>query len=267
MKNEPYIAVYSTYHRWSAIDDGDVDVTDAWRRWYEVHLKCRGCFRPKRAWQVSPKPIPVECVGRNFRGLSFRPLGFPSDFWRLEFLDSISRYLPSNMVLSPCNARGEYAEAARKYAAIHLPSSEYASKHRGAGNGHMICDGCGFMACPSWGDEGFVKHEVCDRPIVFDDFSGMYIIRPLALELKIGERFPDYRGHKVPVLDEAKDGYVLPGDPGWDGVLRPPPGWRLDGKPIRPRTKSSLPVLPLPVKRTPKRPTRRASSNSKKKRP
>jgi hypothetical protein len=62
--------------------------------------------------------------------------------------------------------------------------------------------------------------------VVVSEFCGLFCSPEFYHDMKLAERFSDIKiTGKVRLYDRDPHGWVLPGDPEWDGVFRHPPGW------------------------------------------
>ena len=103
---------------------------------------------------------------------------------------------------------------------LWVPDSECVETNRGKYSRHHVCDGCGRVL--GAGDEGLLRRDLRDRKLVTDITGSIIIERELWLSLESRRILRDLRASPMPVFESPVDDWVLPGDPGWDGVLRTP---------------------------------------------
>lgn len=215
---EPYLEVYSKFDRFQYGER--FEISPSWRAWYEAMVKCPECPWPNRVWQERPLPLDVELEG-SFPGVTTYVLGCVGALIRDDLCEVLEPYLPP-VVLGRCRLRS--GQLPLPFRTVQAAKPEQVNPYRGslAVAAYRQCGACGRISSGSVNPTGIVERDLRGRPIVVDEFGRLYIRRNLSLELRLRERFDDIRFHRVPIIPEPLDGYTLPGDPDWDGVLRLP---------------------------------------------
>ncbi len=211
--------IYSKYSSFSR-EDGFSAVPE-WRAWYEEHVKCRGCEWPCREWQENPRPLDVDVVG-FFRGSVTDVIESTADLVRRELIEYLEGLLPP-LVLGRSLVWESGRRRDSEFVTVQAPRSQWVNVHRGPSRWeYRQCEGCGRVFYSGSGGEAIVRREAGDRPIVVNEFGTLYIKPAVAEEIGLRRRFPDIKLYRFPVIEEPLDGWTLPVDPDWDGVLRPP---------------------------------------------
>lgn len=206
---------------------------EEWCEWYRDNVACSCCVFPSREWQENPRPLEVDVTG-SFAGCTTVATGCPITLWREDLLGVLSEFVP-NAVLGQCFG-GQGGERTRlPFWTLQVARTEQVVRQRGPSRfgGESEAGEAGFYACPDCGriqgfgdfSEGLVKSDVRDRPAVVDRHGSVLMDRRLTDELRLRERFDDLRLYAIPVMNKPADRWTLPNDPGWDGTLRPPPGF------------------------------------------
>lgn len=221
-----YGEIYSKYGRFQY--EEEFQVHPAWYDWYRCNVRCPCCAYPRQEWQLDPKPIDPELEG-SFPGSSASAFMCTAHFWR-EDLRSVLQEFIADAVWGRCYLGHGRTRTPLPFFTLQVPRSEQVYPHRGPRQfadakepGHYACPGCGRIQAFGDGSQAFVEHDIRGRPVVVDSHGNVYVLKELALELKLKERFEDLRLYWIPVLKEPADRWTLPNDPGWDGTLRPPP--------------------------------------------
>jgi hypothetical protein len=209
-----YFEIYSKYSRFRY--DDSFQVTPEWREWYEANVKCPGCNWPERSWQERPQPLNVDLTG-SFSGCATQAIG-ATGLVREDLRAALATHTPRSVVWGQCYGSGPGGRRKLPFYTAQIPRAEGINPYRGPVSSAHLCTSCGRIG--SFGKNAIVARDLRDRRIVLSDFGSLYIEKALATELKLRERFEDLRLYKVPVVPEPLDGWVLPGDPGWNGTLR-----------------------------------------------
>jgi hypothetical protein len=200
---------------------------------FRALVACPECkFFPRREHSESPVPFPLEMHGQH-RGseAAVHEGGFATVTHELR--EAIGDAWPKQTVFSEAIEVDPPPRERRKRWSIQLPRALQVYTFRNRGVGHRQCPGCGAIVCCNWSIKNAVaRSQVRENQVMIDEFGGIFLTPALADRLRLTEKFPDLWYYRYRVVEKPLDGWTLPGDPGWDGVLRPPPGWGADGWPL-----------------------------------
>lgn len=220
--------IYSKFDRWQHGEGFRVD--PAWFEWYHSVVRCTHCLFPNRQWQEQPDPLHPTLAG-SFQGTSSCSIECPAAYYRTSLMSVLAEHIPG-AVWGQCHLAECGTTRPLPFHTLQVPRAAQVYAYRGAkchddqpDAGHHACPGCGRIQGFGGISEAFVESDIQDRPVVVDSAGGVYIRKQFAIELRLRERFEDLRLYLIPVLEEPADGWTLPNDPGWDGTLRPPPGF------------------------------------------
>jgi hypothetical protein len=86
---------------------------------------------------------------------------------------------------------------------------------------HLHHECCGvFTNQIGWAKGAIVERTLDDRLVYLNQDGNILVADELAERLELKGRFPKLGLQRVDVVSEPLDGETIPGDPGWDGVLR-----------------------------------------------
>jgi hypothetical protein len=181
----------------------------------------RHCYFDKFEFQLRPTPLhavvmgtqggfcacldtPVVLMLRADARLIFEPY-LPHAVW-----GDVHRRLGSKLVHTG-------------YYTCLLPRSEWVDCNRGHNYlEKTLCHVCGQvngLASRSY-HHGLLRRETRDRPVVISENLYLCVTPNFYEEQELEKRLPDIKiVYKIKVYDEDPAGWVLPGDPGWNGVL------------------------------------------------
>lgn len=220
--------IYSTFDRWQHGEGFSVD--PSWYEWYRENVRCTNCMFPRRQWQEQPDPLNPTLTG-SFEGTCSATIECPAAYYNSSLMSVLAEHIP-DAVWGECHLSERSTMRPIRFHTLQVPRAVQAYGFRGAKSyedqpdaGHHACPGCGRIQGFGGISEAFVERDTQDRPVVVDSSGGVYIRKEFAVELRLRERFEDLRFYMIPVLKEPADGWTLPNDPGWDGTLRPPPGF------------------------------------------
>jgi hypothetical protein len=212
-----YQEIYSKYSRFQYSEAFECD--PRWWAWYCANLKCKQCPWPNEAWQDAPQPMDVLLIGA-FPGVTTTPSTMPVELVRSDLRDIVAPFLPE-AVWGRCIIEGHSKPTGHEFFTLQVPRRAWVSTARGKGSGHAQCLGCGHVVSRWPVTQAISAATARDRPIVVSDSGAMYIKSGLAKELRLRERFEDLRLFNIPLIAKPCDGWVLPEDAGWTGVLEP----------------------------------------------
>ncbi|MCW5766675.1 MAG: hypothetical protein KIT68_11950 [Phycisphaeraceae bacterium] len=197
----------------------NVTATARWRRHYVEYIKCPNCPMPGRSWQERPEAIPIE-VSALPQGVTSFVGDAPFNLFHTDLLDALGDHLPTEMLWADClcavSSHGR-DRSVYKYGLISWHRGVWTGRGEPSPTPYRRCDGCGRIFGPR--DSAIVARQVHGRRLVADAYGSLLIRGDLAAELDLVRRFPDLRLFKIPVVDEPKDRWVLPGDSHWKGEL------------------------------------------------
>ncbi len=221
--SEPYFQIYTKYNGFRY--DTWHEVTADWRQWYEETIKCRDCNWPRAELQEHPQPTEIIAVDAALKGVTPVVWGSFTHCVSNDLLEVLGPYLPRSVVLGPIYSLATGSPQMLPFQSVQVPRAEWVIQYRGLREPVFYqCPGCGHTYYPNSEGEAFLQRYVENRPIVVSHRGDMFIRGSLAEELRLRARFEDLRLAKIPVLKKPRDRWTLPGDPGWDGVLRTPEG-------------------------------------------
>lgn len=214
-KESSYYQVYSKYERFCYNYGFAID--EEWRQWYAKEVKCSLCEWPNEQWQVNPRPLRIVVEGFT-PGCSVGALGCPANMISDQLCDALAEYLPSSIVLDRVRLRTSEGIRDAGFRSVQVPRQEWVNPFRGKNSIHRYCASCNQVV--GFGDNALVSYDVKDRVVVFDASGNLYIRHEIVEALKLRSRFEDIRLYRIPLLPAPIDGWTLPGDPEWQGVLR-----------------------------------------------
>lgn len=150
------------------------------------------------------------------------------NLFRDDAREFFAPYLPTAVWGRVWRVRESDREATN-YSTCVLPRTDWVEMERGTTPiPPRYCDICHSAYC--WAGEcrhmGIIRGQIKDRPVILDGFCSLCVHPEFYEDMKLKNRFPDIKVvHKVKIYDRDPHGWVLPGDPEWDGVFRKPPGW------------------------------------------
>lgn len=227
-----YLSIGSRYSRLS--NPVEFRTTSVWKDYFQQECRCPGyfhseyrCIFMKRNLQVNPRPIEPTVVGKElgFKGVLDEPV---ISLFREDAREFFAPYLPTAVWGRVwCEENGE--RVATNYSTCVLPRFDCVEMDRGTTPiAPRYCGLCNNAHCwaPACRHEGIIRHHIKDRPVIHDHGCSMCVHPEFYEDMKLKQRFPDIKiMHKVKIYDQDPHGWVLPGDPEWDGVFRKPPGW------------------------------------------
>lgn len=233
-KHTYYLYVLSKHSRLS--EPVQMWSTEQWEEWVRRKYTCDGTtsngftctFRP-RAYHEKPMPL-QPIVHGDHRGFfcSFdTPLALT---FRDDALDFFRQYLPAGCEYSPVRRISRGRIVPSRYSVCEVPHSEEVDPYRGTTPiAPQYCSTCNLAH--TWTSEshelGILRWQIRDRPVLACRSNVLAVHPDFYRDMKLKERFPDIKiACKIKIYDKDPNGWVLPGDPDWDGVFRTPPGWR-----------------------------------------
>lgn len=191
--------------------------------WYAQHIKCRECNYPSYAYSMKPRPFDVHVLS-DFRGIECSVLEIGVSLVRLSLVDALAEFLSPTLVWSDVFlAGGDTPPRRLDFRALQVPRSERVSTFRRRGCNFAVCVECGRVYSSDYSKgEAIVEHAAKGRPIVHDFAGSIYVREDIVKQLDLANFSEDIRLHKIPLLRKPEDGWVLPEDPEWDGILLSP---------------------------------------------
>lgn len=218
------LEVYSKYSRVSY--DLDWIASEEWAREFKETKACPKCQWASARDLVSPLPACVVFarVGAGVCGFAVEA---PAVVYSTLCRSALEPHWPQSAVWGDCyELRGD-RQVQIPYATLQVPASEHVNAYRGPRSSHRMCPECGriISGVSMGGYQALLSSQIGDRRLVVDNKGTVYIDPGLLEECKLRERFEDLRTYAIRVIDAPLDDWVLPTDPGWDGVLRTPESW------------------------------------------
>lgn len=234
-----YIVLGSKYDRLSNFVRMEVDSN--WVEEYDQTRRCLGywddisqCGRERSDLQLSPPPLEPLVTGKE--------LGFCSGLFtpvvtimRDDAKAVFSPYLQGAVWGRIYELRnGE--KRPTQYSTLLMPKALEVDSYRGRVIvAPKICKFCGqaFTWAASCKEEGLLRWQIRDRPVVFGNAVSLCVSPEYFKDMKLRSLFPDLKVvHKIKIYDKDPWGFVLPGDPEWDGTFRLPPAWLNRKQPV-----------------------------------
>jgi hypothetical protein len=214
--------IWQLYSRIAAKWDHQVRPDPGWLRSYAAEVKCPGCYMPRSEWHEQPNPIDVVLEQPPVQGATLASVDSFPVLIRTDLLEALRPHM-RGFVIGRCTKRSPNGTEPTEYATLYTPRSAQLEAHRGPHCRHEQCAGCGRVwNNVFWAKGGILARNLDDRVVYQDVLGWIYVDAELAGDLRLREVFPDLRYYKkYPVIAEPLDGQVLPGDSGWNGVLRP----------------------------------------------
>ncbi len=232
-KVDRYLDLGSRHDRLS--EPMTMSVSEQWEEWtykeyyctgYPVNGKC--CVLARRELQEHPVPLEPTVWGdeRGFHSSLNAPV---VHLFRDDAREFFSPYLPASVVWGRVYRLNGRTRVPSNYSTCQVPRRDAVEMDRGTTPvAPEYCDKCRQAQC--WAADrkhmGIMRWQVRDRPVLIDDCNSIAVHPEFFADMKLKERFPDLKVvHKIKIYDKDPHGWVLPGDPDWDGVFRDPPGW------------------------------------------
>lgn len=186
------------------------------------------CLRTRSDVIVTREPlgIIVTQIGKGFA----RTLGSPLvNAFHRGAMEFFAPYLPASH-FEQVKLRTKQGLVDTEYFACLTPPGEQVDFNRGRVTVRpKVCSVCGLAY--TWSSKvsemGILRWQARERPVLVNGLNLMAVTPEFFHDMKLKERFPDIKVvHKIKLYDKDPRGWVLPGDPEWDGILRTPDGWR-----------------------------------------
>ncbi len=239
MKHDRYIALGSKYDRLS--NGVRMRVDPDWAAEYNRTRQCPGlwdeasaCRRERAEIQLDPPPLEPIVTGRELGFTSFinRPVVATM---RDDAKAVFAPYLEGAVWGRIYELRnGE--KRPTQYSTLLMPRHLEVDSYRGRVIvAPKICKFCGqaFTWASACKQEGILRWQLRDRPVVLGNAVNLSVSPEFFEDMKLRSLFPDLKVvHKVKIYDKDPWGFVLPGDPEWDGTFRLPPAWLNRKQPV-----------------------------------
>ena len=110
------------------------------------------------------------------------------------------------------------------YVAWYTPHALRLNPYRGKDGLHWICPECGGVRWANGAADSVLARQLPGPPHGFFGSTGFLPLIDAALFTRLGlrSRFPELRARPIKVIEEPESHQILPGDPGWNGVLDVP---------------------------------------------
>lgn len=200
--------------------DSVVRYAPQWEEWYNRTLKCSVCGWPDPKKYTKPKGVDVV-VRQMPRGSAASADAFPKLLTQ-DLYDLLAPYC-KHLFAGRCYFQRKPGDepVETPYVTVYTPREHVLEAHRGKYCRHHRCKGCGKISnAVFWASGAVVRRDLDERGVYQDVFGNVYVRSLLAETLKLERKFPDLKLYRVSIFDEPHDGDVLPGDPGWTGVLK-----------------------------------------------
>jgi hypothetical protein len=178
--------------------------------------------------QKSPKALEPVVTGdeRGYHSILENPI---VHLFRDDAKEFFLPYLPMGGVWGRVWRDENGKRVATRHSTFQAPLTETVDMSRGTTFiAPKMCPVCGQARtwAPDCKHMGILRWQLRDRPVVIGDSTSICVHPDFYHDMKLKERFPDIKiVHKVKIYERDPHGWVLPGDPDWDGVFRKPPGW------------------------------------------
>ncbi len=209
--------------------------TEEWAEQFTRQYRCTGittsgkpCSFPRREYQAAPLAVEPMVYGDD-RG-SISSLSYPlAKMFRFDARGLFESYLPASCVWSRVRRWESGAWVDSNYWLCQPSWSDRVDFYRGTTPiAPTFCPTCeqAYTWAATCRHMGILRHQVRDRPVLISRGTMMCVHPEFYHDMKLPERFPDIKiVHKIKIYDRDPHGWVLPGDPDWDGVFRKPKGW------------------------------------------
>lgn len=229
-----YILIGSRHDRLS--EPMRMSVSEQWEEWAHRDYYCsyypvngQSCSMARKELQERPVPLEPTVLGDE-RGF-YASLSTPVvHLFRDDAREFFGPYLPKSVVWGRVFRQEGLSRVPTRYSTCQVPRRDAVQLNRGTTPiAPVYCEKCGQAYC--WAADcrhmGIMRWQIRDRPVLIDDCNMMAVHPEFFADMRLKERFPDLKVvHKIKVYDKDPHGWVLPGDPDWDGIFRIPPGWR-----------------------------------------
>jgi len=215
---------YQLYSRegasWTA---SKFEPTDPWRAHHDDTLRCSHCGYLREPFKSNPNPVDCEVTG-EFEGLFQGLFLCGMNLVRNDFRDAVGDLIPYAVWGRCIDAR---TGRALGYSTLQIPAGMCVYPHRGGNRAkqsvqHKQCPGCGNIFSSGGTKEAIVRRAIGGKTLWASTTSGsLFAYGNVVEERDLLKRFSDLRLFRIPIIEDSKDGWTLPGDPGWDGMTHP----------------------------------------------
>jgi len=191
-------------------------------------VKGNGCSYGRPEFKEAPLPLEPEVYGDE-RGFTSSTWPLAIHLFRDDAREFFAPYLPAGVAWGRVYRLEETGRVPTRFSTCLVPHSETVEMDRGTTPiAPKYCPICDRAYC--WAGDcrhmGILRWQIRDRPVLINDGCYMCVHPEFYHDMKLKERFPDIKiVHKIKIYDKDPHGWVLPGDPEWDGVFRKPAGW------------------------------------------
>jgi hypothetical protein len=221
---EHYYLISSRYNglQWQHFRDDPEYANEYYRtRACSSDLERRYCAYDKLELQLNPTPLNAVVSGVE--------CGF-----KINISSPVVMALRADarMIFEPFLPRAVWGDVHRRlggklvhtgYYTCLLPRDEWTSIGRGKNYlEHHLCPVCRQVhwLCSEAKHHGILRREARNRPVVLSENLFLCVTPEFYEQQELEKRLPDIKVcYKIKVYDEDPAGWVLPGDPGWNGVL------------------------------------------------
>jgi hypothetical protein len=186
-----------------------------WERDYMATIACGKCLRPRKGYPFQPIP---QYVMKPPKAPYCVVMNTVPDVVSEELAELIEPYL-QDVVWGPVYLERDDVVGRLKYRSYWVRPDRCIVHSRGPYARHRLCD-CGvILNCNPNAKEALLASYLDERLIYQTTTGSLLIDDELVRKLDLLTRFPMLTLWPYRIIDEPMDGDVLPGDPGWNGVL------------------------------------------------
>ncbi|MBY0111966.1 MAG: hypothetical protein K2Y21_04030 [Phycisphaerales bacterium] len=205
--------------------------SEGYDQYYQDNVRCHGsmfngndyrlCTMSSAQFNRNRKPLNVEVIERPTT--SVVSLGMAEGLaLRNDFFKAIKPQLKEMITGKVWHIDDAGKRTRLPYVTIWTPPENRIDINRGEWSRHNICPLCGVISPLNYNDkEAVLTRSLDDRMVYLSMRESLLMDLRLMENLDLKVRFPDLRALRIQVLDEPRDGDVLPGDPGWTGEFVP----------------------------------------------
>jgi hypothetical protein len=222
--SDKYYEIASRYNgiRWQHFEDDPIYASEYHRtRGCSSNREQRYCPYDKLELQLNPTPLDAVVFGME-----------PGCFGCLSSPVVTVLRADARQIFEPFLPRAVWGDVRRRVAGklVHagfytclLPRDEWVNIDRGHNYlPKKLCPVCGQVNWLSAQARhcGILRREARDKPVIMSENLFLCVTPEFYEQQELEKRLPDIKiVYKIKVYDEDPAGWVLPGDPGWNGVL------------------------------------------------
>jgi hypothetical protein len=205
--------------------------SEEYDKYYQDNVRCHGsifngndyrfCTMSSARFNRERKPLDVEVIERPTTSVVHLGMADATAL-RNDFFKVLRPYLKKTITGEVWHLDETGKRTRLPYVTIWTPPENRIDINRGEWSRHNICPLCGVISPLNYNDKEVVlTRSLDDRVVYLSMRESLLLDLRLMQDLDLKRRFPDLRAIRIQVLDEPRDGDVLPGDPGWTGEFVP----------------------------------------------